>query len=339
MTTAAQPTEERKRGTYRKQFIRDKTAPPPFTIQERDISIIQAVFENRFLTIPLLAQLFPPDENGRRRKGASEPARLLPYSNLYRRLSPLFHNGYLHRFRTVIGGDHIYAVDTKGVQILRDRQIPLPLPNEDWRLNKETPATLFVNHTLMVARFRVALQRALAEHPSLQLHSFEREGLDLKAEWRHNGQKVLVNPDAFFVLKDTSTDHYIAYFLEADRSTMQLSRLLKKYQDYSTMYQERRHLETFGIQNFNVLTICKSLERAGNLLTLVHADTVGETSKGKPIPNPIPRNHRSFFYFTTEEVYKDAPANVLATIWRRADDTPTDATKSRAIIAAPLART
>ena len=56
--------------TYRKHYKRDRVNPPPFTIQDRDIAILQAVLDNRFLTPTLLARLFPPDAKGRRRKGA-----------------------------------------------------------------------------------------------------------------------------------------------------------------------------------------------------------------------------------------------------------------------------
>lgn len=334
MTSAAQPTyeyptTEKKRGTYRKHFKRDKTALPPFILQERDVSILQAVFENRFLTVPLLAQLFPPNEKDRARRygNANVATHDATHSSLRRRLAKLFHHAYLHRFRTIVGGEHIYAIDTKGVQLLKEKQIPLPLPDENWRLNKEMPATLFVDHTLMVARFRAALLASTRVHEHMRLASFEREGLDLKAEWRQNGKRVYVNPDAFFILRDESQPagkQHTAFFLEADRSTMTLARLISKYKDYSAMYTERIHSQTFGIPSFRVLTICKSKERASNALKLAIADN-----------SPIPKEHRSFYYFTTDESYAENPQNVLAAVWRRTD-TPQDL---RAIIASPLTRT
>lgn len=334
MTPTTQPTdstsspqaEEKKRGSYRKHYIRDKKNAPVFHLQERDTAIIKAVFENRYLTVPLLAQLFPPDPAGRARKGVTAPPLAMSYNNLRVRLRNLFHDGYLHRFRTIIGGEHIYAVDTKGVQLMKEKQIPLPIHEEGWRPNKETPATLFIDHTLMVARLRAALTAATREHENIRLVSFEREGLDLKAEWRQNGKRVYVNPDAFFILRDESQEEgrkHTAFFLEADRSTMTLARLIEKYQRYSAMYAERIHSQTFGIPSFRVLTICKSKERASNALKLATDEK-----------SPIPRDHRSFYYFTTEETFAEHPQNILAAIWRRTD-TPKE---FRAIIPSPLAR-
>lgn len=175
----------------------------------------------------------------------------------------------------------------------------------------------------MVARFRASLQRALKDHPTITLADFQREGLDLKAEWKRNNKRIYVNPDAFFTLKDTKTNVYVPYFLEADRSTMQLSRLLDKYKAYAIMYEDRIHKDTFGVTTFGVLTVCKSQERATHILTL----SADENS-------PIPKNLKPLFFFTTEATYQDYPTNLLATIWRRADDIE----KPRAIIAAPLPR-
>jgi hypothetical protein len=100
-----------------------------------------------------------------------------------------------------------------------------------------------------------------------------------------------------------------AYFLEADRSTMHLPRLLEKYERYAQMYAEGVHKEAFGIPNFRVLTVCKSKERAGNILKLAAADD-----------SPIPADYKKFFFYTAEETYTETPQNIFAEIWKRADE-------------------
>jgi len=335
-TTTPQPTGERK--SYRRHFIREKKAPPPFKLQKRDIEITRAVFENRFLTRELLAVLFPPNEQDRLRRyrHAETETKDARHTNLLRRLSALFHHGYLLRFQTHIGGEHIYALDNQGAHLLDDNQLSLPL-EIDWREKTRDLSNLYVYHALMVAGFRTALTVALKARPTFTLPRFERESKDLKAEWKRQGSRVYVNPDAFFILCDTSQPEgrqNAAYFLEADRSTMQLSRLLEKYARYSEMYQNRKHQEAFGIPSFRVLTITKSKERAQNLLTLVHTDSFGRKKDGEVIPNPIPKDRRPFFYFTTEENYHEHPENLLAAIWNRADEPK----EPRAIIGSPLPR-
>jgi hypothetical protein len=177
----------------------------------------------------------------------------------------------------------------------------------------------------MVARFRTALTVALSEHPSISIRSFQRENADLKAVWEHERRRFYVNPDAFFILRDESRPEgrqNAAYFLEADRSTMTLKRLLEKYVYYSLMYTDRVHQEVFGIPSFRVLTVTKSLERAQGLHRLVNAGD-----------SPIPPEHRGFFYFTPQLFFEKKPGNILATSWYRADR---PAQEMIAIVPSPL---
>jgi len=137
--------------------------------------------------------------------------------------------------------------------------------------------------------------------------------------------RLTINPAAFFILesdKDENQKH-LGFFLEADRSTMTLARLMDKYRRYTAMFEDRLHRESYGIQHFRVLTVTKSAERASNAIKLA---LDGELS--------IPENPRGLFYFTTELSYKEKPQNVLASVWRK-----TNAPQERsAIISSPLAR-
>jgi len=318
------PTRPR---SYRRHFLRSRTSKPPLKIGDRHVEIIQSVSANRFLTFPLLAQLFPPNEEMRRRRYKNEnvPIHDTQHTALRRAISALFHHSYLDRLSHEEMREHIYALAPKGAQLLIDRQLPLPLSISTVNNNREIKG-LNLQHGLMVSRFRTALTVALKQHPTMTIRTFERESLDLVAKWKSEGKKVFIHPDAFFILRDTSMPEgkqHTAYFLEADRSSMQLSRLRDKYTRYCQMYAQGIHKDSFGIPSFRVLTITKSRERASNILSLSMSEKA-----------PLPKDQRNTFYFTTEEVYADNPQNILAEIWRRADEPKT----LRAIIRSPLPR-
>jgi len=308
---------------YRPHFKRDPKNKPAIIIQQRDVAILRAIHENRFLTASLLTLLFPPDAKARARKGVTDttPSQE-PYSNLRRRLSALYHGYYVNRFRADLGEEYIYALDTQGAELLLNKQPELPL-DVDWRKKNQDLSNAYFDHTLMVSRFRVSLSLGLRKHATLFLHEYERESADLKAEWKRLGKRVYIQPDAFFTLHDKQADGYLAYFLEADRSTMKLARMVDKYQRYAQMFQDKQHQEAFNVQDFRVLTITKSAERAGNIATLVSAEK-----------SPVPSSFRERLYFTTQESYLEQPQNVLSAIWRRTDDV----SKIRGFISAPLPR-
>lgn len=311
----------------RPQFKRDKKNLPPLIIQDRDIEIVRAVFENRFLTLPLLAQLFPPDEKSRRRRYHNQNVELRDTTNasLHRRLRLLFHHHYLYRFHTNLRGNHIYALDNQGALLLKTNQLPLSL-SIDWQEKNRGLAHFNVEHALMVSRFRTALEVATREHPTLKIDDYERESPTLKAEWQKNGRRIYVNPDAYLTLRDTSKPtgkQRAAYFLEADQSTMTLQRLLEKFARYSAMYRDRVHMKAYDIPSFRLLLVTKSRERASNVLTLASKDD-----------SPIPPDYRSFFYFTTEEAYAEHPRNIFSPIWRRVSEPD----RLHAIVSSPLKR-
>jgi len=331
-------TQTTQRGSYRPHFKRVKKNPPPLLLQERDFVIVRAIHENRFLNLPLLGLLFPPDPKARALK-TSDTSTTTEHGNLQRRLRSLFHHGYLFRFRTEHRAELTYAVTNQGLDLLRTRQLPLPLAL-DMRTKNQKLKGAYVEHTLMVARFRVGLALALRQHPELTLKTFERDNQDLRLQWerpRKNGKgldRLTINPDAFFILQSNKdkAQEQMGYFLEADRSTMQLSRLVDKYRRYTAMFEDKLHRESYGVHHFRVLTVTKSAERAQNTIML----SVREPTKNPKPKDPfiIPENRRGLFYFTTELSYKDNPQNVLAGVWRKTSNQQ----EPSAFIASPLPR-
>lgn len=284
----------------------------PFVFQPRDIDILKAIYEHRFLTRTLVLPLFGVEVTN-------------DDTNLDRRLRKLTAAGYVRRLpRENRRSEFVYALTAAGAEILERHQLPLLSAN--WSEKNRDVKTLFVEHTLMVARFYVAVSIGLKELPGLALDHYERESRPrgqyaMLRAWRNErGQPRKVNPDALLILDGV---HPGAHFLEADQSTMGLNyRMADKFEDYAALYREKRHGELFGVESFRVCVVAKSSQRASNLLNLLIDGT------------EIRPEERKLFWFTTEETYRDCPSNALATVWRSADQP----SELRALVGSPLPR-
>lgn len=318
--------------TYLPQTRRLADRKPSFIPQARDFEILTAVYDNRFLTTSMLAQLFPPDHSRKptealRATGRDLAAPSTYPRNLVARLGKLFHHRHLDRLRSSYGGELIYALGQGGADLIRSRQLRLFSEKIDWAEKNRALTQANIDHALTVSRFRTALTVALRSTPTLTLDRFEREGQHLKAEWRRGGRRAYVYPDAYFMLRDTTRPDgkdRAHFFLEADRSTMKHSTMAEKFERYSELYRERKHTEHFGITSFRVLTVTKSADRARGL-----ANTLRDGCD-------VPDAHRPFFLFLSETDYATSPANVLATSWRGADQP--EGGPLRALIGSPLPR-
>lgn len=233
-------------------------------------------------------------------------------SNLDGRLRKLATAGYARRLpRENWRSEYVYALTAAGAEILMKHQLPLPFA--DWAEKNRAVKTLFIEHTLMVARAYVSLVVGLRELPDFAITTYERESRPrgqyaLIRTWRgERGLLHKVNPDALFALEGPGI-HPSAHFLEADQSTMQHSRMAEKFEDYAAMYREQRHPDLFAVPSFRVCVVTKSETRAMNLLKLLIEAT------------DVQPDERRLFWFASEDAYRNYPANIFASIWRRADD-------------------
>ncbi len=84
------------------------------------------------------------------------------------------------------------------------------------------------------------------------------------------------------------------------------------------MYEKEVYKVAFDIQQrFRVLTITKSRDRASDIATLASGQKLSR-SNCKTLD--VPRAHRNMFCFTTEETYAEHTQNILAAVWRKAND-------------------
>lgn len=162
-----------------------------------------------------------------------------------------------------------------------------------------------MRHALMVSDFRLVLDLALKKEGGHKLAVWKDTG-PLGAV-QFEGERLPIAPDAFFTIE--SKEYFTHFFLEADRSTMTLERMLGKYKGYWNWRLEGGHKQKLGISNFRVLTVCVSEERAENLRRI--AKQAGGSGS-------------EMFWFSNEKMYDlKMPETILFPVWNTSkDDNP-----------------
>jgi hypothetical protein len=286
----------------RSRFVRNGNNPPPIRPRKRDLEILNALREYRFLTAFQIKALFFTSIHKARK-----------------RLFLLWQNKYLERaFLPPVMGEGapfaIYALGSQGVRLLVshagfDREaIGQTIP-------KSRASYLFIEHTLRRNDFRIALTLACREKDELSL-TFWKQDKSIKV-WvtmangkiGHSG-KVAIFPDGFFGIRHNSREFY--YFLEIDRGTVDGKRMLSRFKAYRELWLSRLCLKKYGIPNFRVLTVTTSRPRMGNLIrTAMRASEGGLGS--------------NLFLFSTFERYNlDKSQSILEPIWNSWDPRETE---------------
>ena len=280
------------------KFTRAKPSwRPPLALQDRDLEFLRAAVDYRLLSTPQYLLLFPESRDA-----------------VYRRLQRLFHHGYLDRLRGDPTAPMVYALASRGADVLVERGYLKE--TSGWSKKNREIMNRYVAHQAMVANFRITLELAVKERQDVRILFFRREGLDLRdrVAVRNNGREETfpINPDGFFGLQfpDLPDGRNRAFFfLECDRSTMTRERFARKLDAYRQWYESGRHTAKHGIRSFRVLTLTKSEERARSLLGV---------SPREP-----------FFWFTSEKRFApDRPSSIFEPIW----ETPGQQTRPRSLL-------
>jgi hypothetical protein len=307
MTTPKPKTTDRK--PYGSQWRRKET---PMRFTDRDGDILEAVAVNRVLDRDLLLWLFPPDhDQAPEHVNTTKPERV--GTNLDRRLTKLYRNGYLDRVRTVYGGKFLYALSDRGASLLRGDDSRAPrlmetLKGDDWQEKNRTLSTLFLQHTLAIARVRSALTVA-GGLTGWQLTRFDMGGSDLTVRITAGDKTTSLRPDALVSLTDPNRPqgkNTLHFFLEADRSTMHHDKMSRKFRSYEAMRRGNLHRDHYGLDPFRVLIVTKSHARAATLVDLI---------AGNRVKFREPDAMRKLFYVTPETHFLDHPEHIAADIW------------------------
>jgi hypothetical protein len=269
-----------------KRFRRSEQ-PRAFQLTERDVSLLAHVARHRFLSSAHLASL----------DGGSE-------QNLRRCLRVLFDHGYLDRPRAqlnhvAVTGPRpiVYGLGRRGPEALRDHGHWIS-SGTDWTERNKRAGAKFIEHTLAIADFMVALEVAL--HGQHQIRLLRAEDIVARApiETRSSREALrLVVPglearsgvssviaDGLFGL--VFPDQTAAYFLlEVDRGSMPVMRshagqtsFGRKLKVYWEVWKAGLHAKHFGVKQIRVLTITDSAKRVRTMLEAVDEMTEGKGS-------------------------------------------------------------
>ncbi len=241
----------------------------PMELTERDQEIIRHVHRHRFLRSSHIVQLL--GESGQQ---------------ILRRLQRLYHHGYLERPRAQIdyyhcGGSRriVYGLGAKGAAILKHELRPAVIDFCSGRKNQGV-TRLFLEHALLVSDVMVAVEMSCRK--SGQVRLIHSEALLAQSRSPHKPFRWTVNigkslklgviPDRVFAIESTNGERAY-YFLEADRSTMPVTRsrmsqssFYRKLFAYEATWTQGIHRHRFGFHRFRVLTVTTSAERVKSLV-------------------------------------------------------------------------
>jgi len=261
-------------------------------LNSRDIDILEALSQYRFLTTTQLSEMFFPSKNF-----------------AVRRLRKLYDHGYIDRIhRPVTEGraELLYALWTKGAQALA-RKLQVSRKELGWSKNKNQVGTEFLEHELEIGRFHLALEQGCTQRIGCTVTEWKsREELKLRKgsisfgdHMRDRGKTRILIPDSYFVLGTSKGRAH--FFLEIDLYTETASKVFKqKMQSYKLYFERGLFQERYGAKNFRVLTIVPNNIRLTSLLQATRELGVG-----------------ILFWFTISSSI--SPETIFKDIWRRAD--------------------
>ncbi len=299
------------RGPYRPRRKRSDN-PPPFQLTDRDLEILRAVARYRFLNSDHVRRVID---------GSNK--------NIANRLKGLFDHGYLDRpecqydFYRPGGGSSlaVYALGDKGARILNHYDGFEAGPRVSWAHKNRKVGRPFMEHTLAISEFAIALSIAVAASPVVDLCDgpalLERlpattrgaakpYRLSVPVVFQSTRRTIGIEPDYVFSLGFPARGRRGNFLVEIDRGTMPVERsdilqssMLRKFLAYGSIWRSQLHGQAFGWRSFRVLVVTGTAERAQSMREALHRTNGG---KGSPL-----------FWFTDWTALKGA--NTLAHIW------------------------
>ena len=239
-----------------------------FVLTERDLAILKALGDYRYLRTGQVARLVFPDSK------TMQGAR--------RRLKYLYHAGYVGRIQPMTDSalgqaEMAYFLEPAGADLLDDDALP--------RFSRKgLVKPLFLRHALEVSEFRLNLELAAQAASGIGLHrvvmDFELKSHTEQAVGRRRyrlfdevldpigKRKLVVHPDMLFVLKAETGQGQVfqrLFFVEIDRGTEGLRVISDKLTGYH-LYKREGIFRKFGeFADFRVLIQTNSEKRRENI--------------------------------------------------------------------------
>ena len=262
--------------------------PPSMYLTERDIAVIKAVYEYRFLQREQIQQLFFPSVN-----------------TANYRLQRLFQHRYLqrifapdHYIRNARNSQAIYCLDEAGATLVAT-ELGVPREQVSWYPERNRVKEYFIQHLLKINDFRIALTNA-ADGRSDSIVTWVPEWrLKEYGEFVNDpltGKRLPVSPDGYFIYEEGRSGKRSHFFLELDRSTMENRRFAKKIKAYIQYIKTGAYQHRYRTRSLRVLTVVPSEHRLRNLKETT------EKAGGK-----------SMFWFTTYDALQ--PTTILQPVW------------------------
>jgi hypothetical protein len=223
-------------------------------LQPRDYEIINWVAGHRFISSEDIQLLVP---------GSAQV--------ILRRLQNLFHHQYLDRPRIQrINGNMpmVYALGQRGAELISTKTGRKIIG--DWSEKNRQVRERYLAHGLMISRFQTALRYACQQIGTVRLECWLGDGAItdiVMVDCERHRERIPIRPDAFFILNvlGGTQPGRVHVFLEADRSTMTVSRFVTKLRGYFGYWRSGQVEQRLRMKNFLVLTVTSSTERAVNL--------------------------------------------------------------------------
>jgi len=242
-------------------------AMPPMQLTARDEQIVRSVYEVRFATQEQLQLLlFTPTTA----------------SSCKRRLTLLYHNGYLDRrlipLHSRFGANRAaYCLDRRGAELLAflDKTGP-PL---SWRPRDNDREFYFIEHTLGSTEVRICATVA-SRHFGYDLVWTDERSLksramrDLVPDPKHPGERLAVVPDGYFQLSTSAGLQCFA--LELDRATVEEKPFKAKVRALGEWKVTGAYRRRFSTDSLRVLFVIASTARDPHRLARIKAWTEAE---------------------------------------------------------------
>lgn len=244
--------------------------PDGIVLQPRDYALLQGLCESRLMTLKHAAALLF--------EGKIEAAK--------KRLQKLHVAGFIHQRARRPQDPAVYTLGRAGYMRLKQEGMLDPASDTGWLKFWKTRqiGDLMLRHELAVMDAKVAFVTAFQRRPDLALiemsvapdrHAFRVVEAVPDSKGMIRFKSVIAKPDGFLHVREREgkrpgADHF--FFLELDRGTESLSRLLQKARHYSQYYRKGgfaarlgHKREAFKAYPFRVLMVFKTAARRDNV--------------------------------------------------------------------------
>ncbi len=242
-------------GKTQKRQSRHKRSSKPnqIILQKRDIEILKAVFDYRYLTRSQIQILF----------------KISSVTRINIRLRKLYDNKFLDRYyKPVLLGssEAIYTIGLNACSIIAENSnLDIEEVKRRRRLDQISKSK-FLEHNLIVNDFRIELLNDIRQENGFESIKWEdARDCEVKFKYRKNSKRITssIKPDGY--IEFIYQQKLYSFYIEIDLSTSNLSKLKAKFEGYYQFKINNLFKQNKGRENFYVLLITKTETRATNL--------------------------------------------------------------------------